>query len=1111
MPTVFYTSPGSHTFTVPAGVTSVSVQGIGTGGWAASDPGDYTGGGAAYAASVLTVTPGWQLIFFLFDQEGEQGGPDNPGVGITIIRETSPGTFITMYHVTGGVGGTYSINPGKGGLASSCIANGTTFDGGDGEVIGTGDLTGGGSGGSSGAGADGSAGGAGGAGTAPSGDGGHGVAFGCTGACWYIWTGSAWSLDGSTTCDCDCEPPGFNGSFIGQMMGGDCLNTPVTAEAAQQYGGGGGKSTNEPPGRFQPGGGGWLRFDYEASAYTWHAAGRLILSGALGQADYSYEAVGPLILSGASPSSSGALILMDGGLTLSGEASVVFGTFYRATGALFLSGEAAPTVLKYQGRGRLRLTGSARSRYAIYTDPYDGSGTLTLSGLARTVWGVPVLGTGPLLLSGEASAAATGNSASLGRLQLRGIASASFGYTYSYEGSGTLAFSGESVESFGYVYDEVTGGLTFSGIATARPQQIGVLNTRWRVRRRVVGILNTIWQTGERPLGFFRVTGKCKQDKCPPVDGGCSGSPISKRNYIVNVLAHNVGEVCEKLIAMQFKHPIAKIEQFTNRAFLSDPAPPGEAPTTLWGDAACNRLVDVTPPLTLVKCQELFIDFQGGEGWVAHGFFQRHYDFEPEGSLAFTGDSGTPTALREVEGTGSLGFSGIPYIEASDWHYEGDGDLNLSAEILLVMSHWEWAAEGSLYLVGDSPIEKDQWGWEGGGQLFALTSNQGGEESWAVTGIARTGSGGFHVGGVGLIGLGGAWDGGGQLLLTGEADQARSVWEWDGSGELVLSGPCLLALGNHEYQGGGYLWLHGGAPFQFHGGFGVTGSALANVGVYYEAGGLLTLSGAAGVIASVYDGGGSLSMSGRAAAVTDDEGTKWTTWAWGDKDPQIQVIFPYTPAPAAPLGVTTPVPTDCCPLDLPRIIAVDHQMSTAGLFGRFLKRNNMSLPARIGITYSQPLGAWYEAVHFTGYSAAYPLFERWTVVFTLRCLGLVAGAATAESYLEFGTMIRYEPDSGGERVTKVRVCYETSVFCPRDKALLSFPFVIDTGTGTATPSPKGGTVFTDEIGLFKTGRQPRPRIRFKLSDGPADVQEAEVDLGPALQFVQELAAAAVKG
>jgi len=157
-----YTTPGNHTFTVPAGVTSVSVVCVGGGG--GGNVGGGGGGGLRYKNG-LAVTPGQAITVTV----GAGGGPRQAG------GSSSFGTFITAY---GGATGPGAGDGGTGGGGFGGDGGGTGGAGGpwDGGNYGGG---GGGAAGYSGNGGTGGRGGSGGGltgGTAGAGGGGGGGA-----------------------------------------------------------------------------------------------------------------------------------------------------------------------------------------------------------------------------------------------------------------------------------------------------------------------------------------------------------------------------------------------------------------------------------------------------------------------------------------------------------------------------------------------------------------------------------------------------------------------------------------------------------------------------------------------------------------------------------------------------------------------------------------------------------------------------------------------------------------------------------------------------------------------------------------------------------------------
>lgn len=148
--TTTVTTPGNYTFTVPCGVTSLTVQawGGGGGGYGDNNENGVTGrggGGGAYTTATLAVTSG-QVINFTVGGGGTAGSPIGGNGGDT--------TFLTLT-AGGGVGG----NVGAGGTGG--IATGGTTNLNGGTSTSTGSATAGAAGGA-GAGPGGGAGGAGG-------------------------------------------------------------------------------------------------------------------------------------------------------------------------------------------------------------------------------------------------------------------------------------------------------------------------------------------------------------------------------------------------------------------------------------------------------------------------------------------------------------------------------------------------------------------------------------------------------------------------------------------------------------------------------------------------------------------------------------------------------------------------------------------------------------------------------------------------------------------------------------------------------------------------------------------------------------------------------------
>jgi hypothetical protein len=140
--TVTFTTNGN--FTVPAGVTSLTVECWGAGGGggrsSSTNTGRGGGGGGAYARSILSVTPG-QIIAYTIGSGGTGGN-------LSAAANTGGSTVFgaNLILAVGGGGVADNVNTaGLGGLATSCIGD-VRFNGGNG-VNGAGGNSGAGGGG----------------------------------------------------------------------------------------------------------------------------------------------------------------------------------------------------------------------------------------------------------------------------------------------------------------------------------------------------------------------------------------------------------------------------------------------------------------------------------------------------------------------------------------------------------------------------------------------------------------------------------------------------------------------------------------------------------------------------------------------------------------------------------------------------------------------------------------------------------------------------------------------------------------------------------------------------------------------------------------------------
>ncbi len=216
--TVSFTTPGPYTWTVPPGITSVSVVATGGGGGGAglagTGPGG-AGGAGAVVTSTLSVTPGQVLNLVV-------GGGGQAGTNGTVVNSGACGAG-------GGGGGSTNIDAGS---SDQIIAGGGGAGGGC-NTAGAGGIAGGtGGAGGNGGGLGGSAGGGGGSG----GIGGAAGPGGVSGSNGNGGPGGTGGSNGGTLI-----PGGSGGSGVGSGAGAsNPLGSAVNGGGGGGYGGGGG-------------------------------------------------------------------------------------------------------------------------------------------------------------------------------------------------------------------------------------------------------------------------------------------------------------------------------------------------------------------------------------------------------------------------------------------------------------------------------------------------------------------------------------------------------------------------------------------------------------------------------------------------------------------------------------------------------------------------------------------------------------------------------------------------------------------------------------------------------------------------------------------------------
>ncbi len=316
-----YTSQGVSMFTVPSGVTSITIKawgGGGGGGGGAATAAGGAGGGAGYTSGTLTVTPGEVLNVYVgggglggaYSAGGTDAGGGGSGGGYSSLYRSA--TPLTLAPGGGGGGGARQANVGGLGGAGGGAANG---------VNGTGVGNGGGGGGAT-----------------PSAGGTGGTGGGNPGTAGAALNGGD-GADGRTNAGAD------GGGVVGGLVtggNGGLSNVNTTRPGgggggAGYFGGGGGGSTTSATGNAGGGGGGGSSYtDAGATAVT-KTAGSGSTPGNSGDADRNGGGTGGnggAGLNAGSPGANGVVAVSYGGGGSSATQAVSWAQFNTSTGTI---------------------------------------------------------------------------------------------------------------------------------------------------------------------------------------------------------------------------------------------------------------------------------------------------------------------------------------------------------------------------------------------------------------------------------------------------------------------------------------------------------------------------------------------------------------------------------------------------------------------------------------------------------------------------------------------------------------------------------------------------------------------------------------------------------
>lgn len=436
--------------------------------------------------------------------------------------------------------------------------------------------------------------------------------------------------------------------------------------------------------------------------YTYSASGLLSLGGA---SITPVSASGSLSLGGTSNNklsfvyvASGSLLLdnsanvnliikanSSGNLLTSGISDAIFSNYsYTASGKLDVSsgGRNYNLIISYNAVPRRMLIVRSNTQASKTVAPwkYTGNGGLSLGNSAPVFWFgkssdvclfgsaevnyvVYIIGPDPGLLSlgGAAGVVASNYSYTAGGKILFGDEQAQI--TRYFEASGGLSTG--STASSKLIYERTaSGGLTFTGKSSAFV---------------IFNITKTFsWSISQGIMRTYRVEGKCRPAKqgCPPVYNPDLDSCTSKMQFVTNIQAHSLQDLCNKITQRGGLGAINKIQVWSLPTNKSD-----------WGpndNINCNTLSSPLPFSQYPECIDFTVDQTLTVGIKSSSLLQIVYD------------------LFTYEASGSLNCSGVTTdLVGPSWSQNSSGKLNLSGSANVLCDVYKsYTASGLLSLGG---------------------------------------------------------------------------------------------------------------------------------------------------------------------------------------------------------------------------------------------------------------------------------------------------------------------------------------------------------------------------------------------------------------------------
>lgn len=403
--------------------------------------------------------------------------------------------------------------------------------------------------------------------------------------------------------------------------------------------------------------------------------GSLVSGTALVQELIDLSTLGGVLASGTVSQNSNVDLVASGGILASGDSSHYIVCNILSTGGVVVGADVEEQeVDNIFAKGGVLIGGSSNSSIANSV-----SGGALVGGVSRSGLNQHLRASGGALLGTSFEITVNQNTVSLGGVLISGDFSSQ--HIQDLDGVGGAIVSGSSQLAQDFRYYSDGGSLEFSGEADVSYSGIFQLEIEWRQEGSLTVSKSFEWNLGLQPLRWYRVQGCCEfptaQGSGTGLPGGCDvigietdddscAGALGRQQFIQNVVAHNVADVCNQLTESRLNWEICSIKEWSRPADgrLVDP------------DDQCNTLHEV-PYCDIPECMRFCIDTDA----VIHmGMSVSVLD-----SINFYRGSGNVTFY----GTSPSRIVGVTQPVQSFFSYESDGGTIVFSGSGEVSSSWD--------------------------------------------------------------------------------------------------------------------------------------------------------------------------------------------------------------------------------------------------------------------------------------------------------------------------------------------------------------------------------------------------------------------------------------